>query len=327
MKRSVKQTAMVCLAALLVEAAAGSSEPEQPGFPPILPMHAAARGVAEFAEAPTADRSGDMVIITFGVKAPIDVEVSVIDAEGRIVKHLAAGMLGDNSPPPFSPGLKQKLTWDGTDDAGRPAAGGPYRFRVRLGMKARLHRTYGWNGHWLADLNGMVCGSDGVLYVVHSGVWLPHRRTWLISAFDRNGRYDHQAFPGPAGLPREKRAGWPWVARPDGVEVPVIHHAMTRAFHPAVVFHKRVFPVATSDGRLIMLTGSPEGLRVSGLDVREGRRLVTIGLDGSVGSDYLGPIVAPRGVHRRRGLQPEPADLGWSVELGFQDKSLERPRP
>jgi sugar lactone lactonase YvrE len=209
------------------------------------------------------------------------------------VKHLAAGMLGDNSPPPFSPGLKQKLTWDGTDDAGRPAAGGPYRFRVRLGMKARLHRTYGWNGHWLADLNGMVCDRDGMLYVVHSGMWLPHRRTWLISAFGRNGQYHHQAFPGPAGLPPEKRTGWPWIERPDGVEVPMIHHAMTRAFHPVAVFHKRVFPVATSDGRLIMLTGSPEGLRVSGLDVRGGRRLVTIGLDGSVSSGYLGPIVAP----------------------------------
>jgi hypothetical protein len=249
--------------------------------------------LAAFAEAPTALRRGDTTKIKFVVRAPIDAEVSVIDADGRIVKHLAAGMLGDNSPPPFSPGLKQELTWDGKDDAGKPAVGGPFRVRVALGMKARLHRTYGWNGHWLADLNGMACDRHGMLYVVHSGMWLPHRRTWLVSAFDRAGKYHHQAFPGPAGLPREKRTGWPWIERPDGVEVPVIHHAMTRAFHPAAVFHKRVFPVATSDGRLIMLTGSPEGLRVSGLDVRGGRRLVTIGLDGSVGSDYLGPMVAP----------------------------------
>jgi len=293
MRRSLKQTAVVWVVAVFGGATAGASEPERSGSQPILPVHTPERGVAAFAEAPAAVHKGNSVQLSFAVRQPIDAEVSVIDAQGGIVKHVAAGLLGDNPPPPFSPGLKQTLAWDGTDDTGRPATGGPFRFRVRLGMKARLHRTYGWNGHWLADLNGMVCGPDGMLYVVHSGVWLPHRRTWLISAFDREGNYHHQAFPGPAGLPPSDRAGWPWIERPDGVEVPVIHHAMTRAFHPAAVFHKRVFPVATSDGRLIMLTGTPEGMRVSGLDVRGGRRLVTIGLDGSVHSDYLGSVVAP----------------------------------
>jgi hypothetical protein len=43
-------------------------------------MHVAARGVADFAEAPTALRRGDKVQITFAAKAPVDAEVSMIDA-------------------------------------------------------------------------------------------------------------------------------------------------------------------------------------------------------------------------------------------------------
>jgi hypothetical protein len=131
-------------------------------------------------------RKGETAEITFSAKAPIDAELSVVDAQGKIVRHLAAGMLGDHSPPPFSPGLKQKLTWDGTDDVDKPAAGGPFQVRLALGMKARLHRIYGWNGHWPADRNGMVCGPVGMLYVVHGGMWLPHRQTWLISAGPSN---------------------------------------------------------------------------------------------------------------------------------------------
>jgi hypothetical protein len=149
MKRNLKQTAMICLATLLAAVQAGASEAGRPGSPPVLPTQAATRGVAAFAETPAAVRSGDAIEITFAVKAPIDAEVSVVDAQGRIVRHLAAGMLGDNAPRPFSRGLKQELTWDGEDDAGKPAVGGPFRVRVALGMKARLHRTYGWNGHWL----------------------------------------------------------------------------------------------------------------------------------------------------------------------------------
>jgi len=106
--------------------------------------------------------------------------------------------------------------------------------------------------------------------------------TWLSSAFDRDGKYHHQALPGPAGLPRSERAGWPWIERPDGVEVPVIHHAMTRAFHPAAVFHKRVFPVATRDGRLVMLPPGRSAVRVRG-GGRVRRRLAAVTSDDRSG--------------------------------------------
>ncbi|MHC4917558.1 MAG: hypothetical protein ACYTGB_18945 [Planctomycetota bacterium] len=82
-----------------------------------------------FASKPSARKTGDKVSISFAVSAPTDVEVSVLDAKGRIVRHLAAGLLGGKTPPPapLKPGLKQELRWDLRDDFGRSARNGPSR--------------------------------------------------------------------------------------------------------------------------------------------------------------------------------------------------------
>ena len=61
-----------------------------------------------------------------------------------MVRHLAAGLLGPNAPEPFRKNaLDQELVWDGRDDTGKPAGGGPFRFRVRLGSQARLEKYLG----------------------------------------------------------------------------------------------------------------------------------------------------------------------------------------
>ena len=263
----------------------------------LLSAAAGIAGEAAFTEKPSAKKAGDDVKISFAVAAPVDVEVAVLDAKSKTVRHLAAGMLGDNSPSPFAKGLKQEIVWDGRDDAGKPAKGGPFSVRVALGAKARLDRIYGWSGQWLASLCGMATGPDGMLYVVHRGNWLPHRHTWLISAFGRDGKYDHQVFPGPANLPPEKRKGWPWVKLDDpareGEEVPVVAHLLTRSSYPAALLHRRVFPVITSDGRLIAVSGGIAGLRADQPDIRGGRRLLVLGVDGSVPGNFMGPVVAP----------------------------------
>ena len=45
--------------------------------------------------------------------------VTVEDAQGKIIRHLAAGVLGKNPPEPLQPNsLAQSLTWDGKDDFG-----------------------------------------------------------------------------------------------------------------------------------------------------------------------------------------------------------------
>jgi hypothetical protein len=47
--------------------------------------------LAELAGGPTAERIQGETVIRFEVKAATDVEVSILNAQGQIVRHLAAG--------------------------------------------------------------------------------------------------------------------------------------------------------------------------------------------------------------------------------------------
>src|SRR5574341_733149 len=99
-------------------------------------LAAATQDPASFTRKPAVTRSGDTTRIEFEVSREVDVTVRVEDAAGSVVRHLAAGVLGKNPPEPLRPGsLRQSLEWDGKDDSGKPATGGPFRVRVRLGMK------------------------------------------------------------------------------------------------------------------------------------------------------------------------------------------------
>jgi len=110
-----------------------------PGFGLGAPAQGQSRQAA-FEARPAATKAGDRTKLAFSITAPADVEVAVLDARGKVVKHLAAGLLGASQPPPepLRPGLSQALEWDGKDDLGRPAAGAPFRFRVRVGMAVNL---------------------------------------------------------------------------------------------------------------------------------------------------------------------------------------------
>ncbi len=233
--------------------------------------------------------------ITFAVNKPTDVEVAVLDAKGKVVRHLAAGVLGGKTPPPppLKPGLVQSVEWDGKDDDGK-AVSGRCTARVRLGLKARLDRVIGWSGQKTDLGQGLACGPDGTLYLVHGRGFSVHRQTILISAYDRDGKYLRQVFPGPANLPPEKRKGWPRVRMDNGTELPVVFHVLTRTTYPGAFLSNRTLPAVTGDGRLVMLSGPLNGLagRIKHPDVRGGRRLLILGTDGSVPENFLGPVIA-----------------------------------
>jgi hypothetical protein len=88
-------------------------------------------------------KDGEKVVISFAVSAPTDVEVAILDRSGEVVRHLAAGVLGGEKPPPvpLRTGLKQRLVWDGKDDFRQPAEGGPFRVRARATCPSPSSRT------------------------------------------------------------------------------------------------------------------------------------------------------------------------------------------
>jgi hypothetical protein len=51
--------------------------------------------------------------------------VAIVDKDGKVIRHLASGVLGKNAPWPFrQDSLSQSLEWDGNDDFGKPAPSG-----------------------------------------------------------------------------------------------------------------------------------------------------------------------------------------------------------
>src|SRR5689334_3459219 len=104
-------------------------------------------GEAVFTAKPTVAVAGEKTTISFSVAAPIDVEISIVDAKGETVRHLAAGVLGGKNPPPppLKAGLTQSLEWDGKDDFAKTAGNRPFKVRVRAGTGVKFGRCLGEN--------------------------------------------------------------------------------------------------------------------------------------------------------------------------------------
>ena len=74
--------------------------------------------VFAFVEKPAVKSLGnDKYEITFVVRGNCDVTAGIVDSEGKVVRHLGAGVLGANAPAPFQKNsLKQTIVWNGKDD-------------------------------------------------------------------------------------------------------------------------------------------------------------------------------------------------------------------
>lgn len=95
----------------------------------VIGVSSVTAGEIRFTDGPKAERLDDGVRINFDVSAPTDVEVAILDSQGKVIRHLAAGVLGNKPPMPLQAGLSQELRWDGRDDFGKQAAPGPFRSR------------------------------------------------------------------------------------------------------------------------------------------------------------------------------------------------------
>ena len=185
-------------------------------------LAATAAAKVEFAKAPQATRTDSGLAITFTVNEATDVEVAVLNAKGEVVRHLAAGVLGGKNPPPapLAAGLEQKLVWDGKDDQGKLAGGGPFEVRIRAGTSVKFGKLIGGSSStgsvasmpYRAPVNGLVADADSGLYVLmmsaigshgNSGMW-----PWHLRKFDRNGDYVRTLLPYPPSTDPAKASGY-----------------------------------------------------------------------------------------------------------------------
>lgn len=99
-----------------------------------------------FKKVPTIINEDGIAKISFETDGFCDVTVVIEDSNGKIIRHLASGVLGDNPPEQFQSKSKiQTIVWDYKDDEGLyPKNLGVLNVRVSLGLKPQFERTLFW---------------------------------------------------------------------------------------------------------------------------------------------------------------------------------------
>ncbi len=240
---------------------------------------------AEFKKKPRVKVADGTAAISFEVSELVDATVSILNSEGKVVRHLASGLLGKNAPEPFQAGsLSQKLTWDFTDDVGQKLPKADYTVRVDLGLDIAYEQRLLWTPYQQRGIRALVCGPDGTLYVFNDWSPGPHFRYHRISAYDRNGKYVRTVYPFPGQQKAEDVSGAMPIQLQDGSWIPTVYQGMSHSFIPWNYDLAWQLPVVTPDGRLVFINKGNRELRVP-------KRLLCVGVDGSVPADMAGPVI------------------------------------
>jgi hypothetical protein len=226
-----------------------------------------------FARKPTARKRQGVVRVEFAVDRATDVAVFIEGPGGSVVRHLAAGVLGENPPEPFKPGLSQSLEWDGRADYGRPPGDGPFRVRVALGLRAGYGGIPAGNRLCVSSVYGMAVGSDGTLYVTTSfGAGVPNWPSVQLVAVNRDGTYQRTVIPPPAGFdPGSLEALGGRAVTVRGRAAPVFMSIANRAV-TAFRISGRGGTAVTPDGALLVCDDSSIGTVAAGEGADRSRR-------------------------------------------------------
>ena len=173
--------------------------------------------VYEFTEKPKVVRDGDTVTVTFTSKAFCDATVAVEDGRGRVVRHLASGVLGAKAPEPFQKNsLRQTLVWDGKDDKGEYVDDKDgIIVRVSLGLKPQFERSLYQSPYkrFGRTQQAFAPAPEGI-YVYEGDM------ADSVRLFDHDGNYVRTVYPFPSGKLKQVK-GLRWHQAPqDGVRVP-----------------------------------------------------------------------------------------------------------
>jgi len=228
----MRQVTIAGVATLCLMIVAARSAVAQEWWKPYSPPCTERENVFAFTQKPTVKRVGkDRYEITFAMKGYCDVTVGIIDAKGKVVRHLGSGVLGKNAPPPFQKSsLKQKIYWNGKDDldvyAKEPEK---LKVRVMLGLNPVFDKLLGCTHpkNLPGFVWGMTADKDGV-YVIVNGLGRGH---YTCRQFDHDANYVKTVYPPPANLPPEKLGGMGYVEYEPGkraVHAPIINKGTWR---------------------------------------------------------------------------------------------------
>ncbi|MHC4915843.1 MAG: hypothetical protein ACYTGB_10160 [Planctomycetota bacterium] len=206
-----------------------------------------------FTRKPTATRTNGKVRIEFAVDRETDVAVFVDGADGKVVRHLVAGVLGKNPPSPLKPGLAQSITWDGKADYGREAKGGPFKARVALGVGAKYDKVLISNYQSIKGVSSLGVGPDGTVYCITTqggSAWSGPQ----ILAYNRDGTYKRSVTPFSTDHPEDKVKAFGVFQRHDR-PAPLVHsHRLGLTPMPSPP-RKSVMAVTPDGKALLWLTG------------------------------------------------------------------------
>ncbi len=263
---------------------------------------------------------GASASITFSVKEAVDVAVMVMNEEGKIIRHLASGLLGPNPPKPLQANtLKQTLSWDYKDDQGKDVPKGKYTVRVGLGLDAEFDRVLLWTPYEFRNLQGLATAADGTVYVFDTingyggGGGLNFS---VILAYDRDGKYLRQVYPFPGNQTYEQVAGAHPIKLADNSWIPTMYTLTQHSFLPWTALLPMQSPVVTKGkaGQLIFVNGGSRWFRTP-------KRLLKTSVDGRVPSDFAGPILANRMINGKAALALSP-DGKYVYVTGMQGENL-----
>jgi hypothetical protein len=280
--------------------------------------------VFQFTAEPQVALRGKQYEILFTSKGYCDVTVAIEDASGRIVRHLASGVLGENAPPPLEANsLQQTLIWDGKDDRGRYVDNpGSFVVRVSLGLKPRFERSLFFSPKKRITRSNrplVAAAAEGVF--VFEGEGVDHLRM-----FDHQGEYLETIYPFAAGKLGDVKGLETCVFPQSGKTLP-LKHGLVQA---TLLTSGR----NTQQGTLAKYQCAASAMAVAGKRIAlASDRLNRLDADGTTGGLNLeGPATAVMTVYRKQEVVVPPRsaalspDGRWLYLTGYMFKP-DYPRP
>jgi len=239
-----------------------------------LAVSVAGAGDVAFVKKLIALRDGDTVTVSFTVSAATDVEVAILDAKGHVVRHLAAGVLGENPPAPLKPGLKQVLAWDGKDDDGKTVDVGSCRVRVSLGLNPQFDSYLLYDPDATPAVHSLGVGPKGRIYAFYKDPTANGNQGGLkIKILDRDGKHLRHLMPFSAALPFDRVKATGAFQDEAGNTVPRVWNWHTLNFYPdpQIARYRSMsalsLPAVDANGRVCWIVS---GARLAALDADGG---------------------------------------------------------